>query len=192
MNDVEFAELSYDGDYSLEDEAFETAVIGTYQRVFNDSPYEEDFNYELAEEIIQSIEGTDTEGFIAVDDGMPVAFGWGEVLEASDREDFPDEVPEQFFNGKSFYFAELGVLPSYRDQGIGKEIKRRELEEMKNREDLDRGMMRTSIEDNEKKLGLDEDLGFEALEPDGEIVSERVDSVGTEGSDLRGYFWRPV
>ena len=192
MNDLEFAELSYDGDYSLEDEAFETAVIGTYQRVFNDSPYEEDFNYELAEEIIQSIEGTDTEGFVAVDDGMPVAFGWGEVLEASDRGEFPEKVPEEFFDGKSFYFAELGVLPSYRDQGIGKEIKRRELEEVKSREDLDRGMMRTSIEDNEKKLGLDEDLGFEALEPDGEIVSERVDSVGTEGSDLRGYFWRPV
>lgn len=193
MDELEFTEMSYqDGKYSLNDEAFETAVIGMYQRVFNDSPYQENFDYELAEEIVQGIADRDTEGFLAVDDGLPVAFGWGEVLEASDRSEFPERVPEEFFDGDSFYFAELGVLPDYRDQGIGKEIKRRELETVKSREDLDRGLMRTSIEENEKKLGLDDDLGFKALEPSGEQVTEEVDTVGRDDSDLRGFFWRPL
>lgn len=193
MDNIEFTEMAYDpGEYSLSDEAFETAAIGVYQRVFNNSPYQEDFNYELAEEIVKSIEDRDTEGFIALDDGMPVAFGWGEVLEASDREEFPSEVPGEFFEGNSFYFAELGVLPAYRDQGIGKEIKRRELEKVRERNDLEKGLMRTSVEENEKKLGLDNDLGFDALEPEGEIVTEEVETVGREDSDLRGYFWRPL
>jgi len=80
VDNIEFTEMSYDpGEYSLSDEAFETAAIGVYQRVFKNSPYQEDFNYELAEEIVKrivkSIEDRDTEGFIALDDGMPVAFG---------------------------------------------------------------------------------------------------------------------
>ncbi|WP_414837307.1 GNAT family N-acetyltransferase [Candidatus Nanosalina sp. VS9-1] len=193
MDSLEFTDLSYEpGEYSLSDEKMESAVIGMYQRVFNNSPYGENFDYELAEDIVQGIRGKDTEGLLAVQDGMPVGFAWGEVLEPGDREIFPDEIPGEFFDGSSYYFAELGVLPDYRDQGLGKELKRRELEKVKNREDIDKGLMRTSVEENDKKLGLDSDLGFEALEPDGEPVTEEVESVGVEGSDLRGYFWRPV
>ncbi len=191
MSEVEFFDLTYDeSEYSLSDEAFETALIGTYQRVFNQSPYRENFDYQLAEEIIQGIETSDTEGVVAVDYGIPVGFAWGEVLQPKDQGDFPDEVPEIFFDGEAYYFAELGVLPSYRDQGIGKELKKRELQEVMQREDLDKGLMRTSIEENEKKLGLDNDLGFRPLERDGEIVTEEVDTVGRDDSDLRGYFWR--
>ena len=194
MNDVEFVDLTYDEDaeYSLSDESLEASLVGVYQKVFNRSPYEENFDYELAEDIIQGIQERDTEGLLAISDDRPVGFAWGEVLEPGDREDFPEEVPGSFFEGDSYYFAELGVLPDYRDQGLGKELKQREMEKVKDREDIDKGLMRTSVEENEKKLGLDDDLGFEALEPDGEIVTEEVDSVGTEGSDLRGYFWRPL
>ena len=190
---TEFVELSYDdGEYSLSDDRMEASVIGMYQKVFNNSPYEENFDYELAEEILRSVQDRDTEGLLALDKGMPVGFAWGEVLKPEDREDFPGEVPEEFFSGDSYYFAELGVLPDYRDQGIGKELKKRELDRVKEREDLSKGLMRTSVEENEKKLGLDSDLGFRTLEPDGEPVTEEVESVGADGTDTRGYFWRPL
>lgn len=191
---VEFAEMTYDEDaeYSLSDDRFEAALIGGFQKAFNDSPYEENFDYEMTEEIFRGIRDRDTEGVLAVEDGVPVGFAWGEVLEPGDRERFPDQVPEEFFSGSGYYFAELGVLPDYRDQGIGKELKSRELDRVKQREDLERGLMRTSIEGNEKKLGLDSDLGFEPLETDGELVTEEVDSYGVDGSDLRGYFWRNI
>jgi GNAT superfamily N-acetyltransferase len=191
---TEFAPLTYDEDaqYSLSDDRFEASVIGAFQKTFNDSPYEENFDYEMTEDIFRGIQEKDTEGLLALEDGVPVGFAWGEVLEPGDSQEFPQEVPDEFFDGTSYYFAELGVLPDYRDQGIGKELKQKELEKVKDRQDLDKGLMRTSIEGNEKKRGLDEDLGFQRLEPDGELVTEEVDTYGVEGSDLRGYFWRPI
>lgn len=191
---VEFAPLTYDEDaeYSLSDDRFEAAAVGNFQKAFNKSPYEENFDYEMTEDIFRGIQDRDTVGLLALEEGVPVGFAWGEVLEPEDEEDFPDEVPGEFFSGDSYYFAELGVLPEYRDQGIGKELKRRELETVGRREDLNRGLMRTSIEGNEKKRGLDRDLGFEPLKPGGELVTEEVDSYGVDGSDLRAYFWRPI
>jgi len=197
-NDVKLVDLSFNPEslYSLSDEKYLSALIGSYSCTFNNSVYNDNFDYETAEQIITGLEDRDFEGLMAIENNVPVGFAFGYVLESQDRENFPEELSrceENFFENSAFYFAELGVLEEYRNQGIGKGLKSAELDRIKDRDDVEKGLMRTSnTSENKKKLQIDHDLGFEEVLVDGEVLTETVEAIGENLEDERMYLWREV
>lgn len=221
--DVKYFDFGFEPnetDYPLEQDEKRASLIGAFEMAFSDSPYGENFDYDLMDGFLEGTSEKDYEGRLAVSDGAVVGFAWGYRVETgqspgvNDESDFPEELLDSktdFFDGETYYFEELGVLPDYRDQGIGKELKRQELEKVKQRDDISRGLMRTQYNGeqleglelpeefrdeegvgNEKKLGLDVDLGFEPVEAEGKPVIQEVELVGTEGADQRIYMSREV
>lgn len=213
---VEYVDFGFEGsetDYPLNRDEYRASLIGAFQMAFNESPYSENFDFETMQSFLDETEEKDYLGRIALVDNNVVGFAWGYRIESGMSSDFPDEIfgPEtELSEGDSYYFEELGVLPDYRGQGIGKELKRQELQQVKQREDVSEGFMRTQYNGerleglelpdgyetgengNERKLGLDVDLGFEPVEVQGGPVIEEVNLEGTEGSDERIYMSREV
>lgn len=222
-SEVEYVDFGFESDgteYPLEDDGKRASLIGAFEMAFSDSPYGENFDYDLMDGFLEGTSEKDYEGRLAISEGTVVGFAWGyrvepeEAPDVAEEPDFPEGLQgteTDFFDGETYYFEELGVLPDYRDQGIGKELKRQELEQVKQRDDISRGLMRTQYngetleglevpeefrdsraEENEKKLGLDVDLGFEPVETEGGPAIQEVELVGTEGSDKRIYMDREV
>lgn len=215
--DLEYANFGFEPDktdYPLENDAKRASLIGSFQMTFNDSPYGENFDYGLMDGFLDDTSDRDYEGRVALIDGRVVGFAWGHRVESDMDSEFPEELQDaetDFFDGEAFYFEELGVVPDFRGEGIGKELKRQELEQVKQRDDISQGLMRTQYNGeeleglelpeevsnesgtgNETKLGLDVDLGFEPVEVDGGPVIEEVDLVGVDGTDQRIYMSREV
>lgn len=211
---VEFGFDQYETPYPLDQDENRASLIGAFEMAFSDSPYGENFDYDTMESFMEGTEEKDYEGRLALSDGKVIGFAWGYRVESDMTQEFPEELQDtetDFFDGETYYFEELGVLPDYRDRGIGKKLKRQEVEQVRQRDDISRGLMRTQYngeelegldvpeefrEDqgtgNERKLGLDVDLGFEPVEFNGKPVIEEVKLVGTEGSDQRIYMSKEV
>jgi len=212
MTEPEYVSFGFGDEtsYPLDESRNRDELISTFQEVFRHSPYEEDWSYEDVDSFLGSMQETDYEGFLALDGDDVIGFAWGRILEPGDAEKFPDELQEadtDYFDGSTFYFEELGVAPGHRGQRIGKKLKRKELERVKERKDVSRGLMRTQYNgeelieveedveaygDNTRKLGLDSDLGFSPVKVDDAPVIEPVDLVGRAESDERIYMERDL
>jgi len=215
-NKVEYVDFGFEDNetsYPLSRDEYRASLIGTFQMAFNESPYGENFDFETMQSFLDETEEKDYLGRIALVDNNVVGFAWGYKIESGMSSDFPDEIfgpKTELSKGDSYCFEELGVLPDYRGQGIGKELKKKELQQVKQREDISHGFMRTQYNGerleglelpdgyetgengNERKLGLDVDLGFEPVEVQGGPVIEEVNLEGTKGSDERIYMSREV
>lgn len=204
-DDYEFKALSTDqaeaeDGFSLDDSAQRASLIGLYQESFFNSTYEEDFRFSQVQGKLDNLQQLDFEGAVAVKgDGIPIGFAWGFRLEEwmlddqdfletyefdldpvkGDREEFED-----YFDGKTFYCAELGVSSDYRGQGLGTQLKSEELSLVEDNEGYDRAFMRTNV-DNPKKQKIDKPLGFEETSFEIEIEMTRAD--GTLEKDRRVY-----
>lgn len=208
-NDVDWYEFGFDSketDYPLEPNSSERAsLIGAFETVFNgeNSPYDENWDYENLDEFLDSTEEKDYEGVIVVDEGRVAGFAWGYRIDPSGPEmegKFPGEldfVDEEIYDGSTFMIDEVGVMPDYRGQKLGTRIESALLDRMERRDDISRVMQRTQWSgQNIPKLVIDTRLGFDkftfsegvAEEP----VLEEVEFVGKDGSDERVYLWKEL
>lgn len=208
VDDYEFKALSANESkdvFSLGDSAQRAALTGLYQEVFFNSTYEEDFRFSEVNKKLDRLQGLDIEGAVALNgEGIPVGFAWGFRLEEwmLDDEDFLEtyefdldpvegdkEDFEDYFDGHTFYCAELGVSEDYRGQGLGTELESQELSLVEEDASYDRALMRTNV-NNPKKQKIDEPLGFEETEFEIEVEMTRAD--GSKATDRRIYMERGV
>lgn len=183
--------------YPLQEGAYRASLIGSFQEVFANSVYEENWDYETTSDFLSWTEEQDYQGKVAVDKGRVVGFVWGYRVEPDMEEKFPDklqDIEQEFFDGETFVLDEIGVLPEYRGQGLGRELEEMYIEEVAARENTSRIIQRTQrSSENVAKLSLDASLDFTAvLDENYEPVTEEVSLVGLEGSDERIYLWREV
>ncbi|PSG99186.1 MAG: hypothetical protein BRC29_03605 [Nanohaloarchaea archaeon SW_7_43_1] len=208
IENIEYADLGFDSKettYPLSKDENLASLIGAFQMTFNDSVYQENWDYEFTKDIIAGLQDEDYEGILALNEGTVVGFAWGYVPESEEMRtdnDFPDELQEvdtSFLDGETYWFNELGVVEDWRNQGLGKRLKEKELDRIAERQDISRGLERTNFEDeNEKKLGLDSDLGFEPVNYEGEPLVKEIEQIGVEDeegnpmTDPRVYMWREL
>jgi len=99
-----------------------TAFIGAYQTIFSQEPYRERFSPAEADGIYRKLTGSsDHVTVIATNkSGNLVGFGIGVGLKH--KADVARELGGLVPLRHTFYLAELGVLPRYRNQGIGRRL----------------------------------------------------------------------
>lgn len=193
---VEFGFEEEETSFPLDVERNRAALIETYRTVYRDSLYEEAFTYdEVDRELERYRANRNYEGVLAVDGADVIGFGFGFQLvpamndtEWRTEHDFvvtgsEDDHLGSYFEGDTYYFAELGVLPEMRRNDIGYELKRRELERVKDLDYVDRGLMRTRKDNRGKIRGIDEPLGFERLPWETEVDERRKS--GEVETDIR-------
>lgn len=183
--------------YPLDNDVNRASLIGSFQMVFDNSVYGENWDYETTANFLESTSQKDYEGVLAASEGGLVGFVWGHRLEPDMAEDYPAELQEaevDVFDGESYILDELGVLPEYRGQGIGQYLEEQYIEDVTEKKDASRIVQRTqNSSDNVVKLSLDDKTGFEPiLDQTDEPIIEEVPLVGLEESDKRIYLWREV
>lgn len=177
------------------------SLIGSFQTIFNEenSPYDENWDYETTDGFLEWTSQQDYEGFLALDEGKVIGFSWGYKVDPGEinvDKKFPEELQQadiDFYDGETFMIDEVGVMPGYRGQGLGKKLEENLMNTLVDRDDISRVMQRTQLsEDNQAKLNLDYQLGFNPVTygTENEAVLQEVDFVGTSGSDERVYLWR--
>ena len=190
--------------YPLDDPSNRGSLIGSFQTVFNDenSPYDENWDYQTADDFLEWTSRQDYEGLLAVEDGRVVGFTWGYRIDPETvnvDEKFPEELREvepDVYDGETFMIDEVGVLPGpYRGNNIGTRLEEGLLEKLQDRDDISRAMQRTQWSgENTGKLWLDGKSGFDALlyNDENDPVTQEVEFVGKEGSDERIYLWKDL
>ncbi len=201
---VEFGYDSTETDYPLEENSTERAsLIGSFQTVFTDdnSPYDENWDFQKVDDFLEWTSEQDYEGALAIDDGRVVGFTWGYKVEPDEvdvNEKYPagvEEVQENIYDGETFIIDEVGVLPEYRNQGLGTTLESCLMENLDEREDISRVMQRTQWSgENTGKLRLDGSMGFQAFlqGTENDPVTQEVEFVGNEGSDERIYLFQEL
>lgn len=207
LDEVEYFDFGFsqeETEYPLNDPARRGSLIGAFETVFTgeNSPYNENWDYETLDSFLDWTEEQDYEGTLAVQDGRVIGFSWGyrvdlELEEIEEK--FPEELrelEEEIYDGETFMIDEVGVLPGpYRNEGIGTEVEKRTLQKAEKRDDIFRAMQRTQWSgENSGKLRLDGKLGFKAfLEgEENNPVTQEVEFVGKPGSDERVYLWKDL
>jgi GNAT superfamily N-acetyltransferase len=206
---VELVDFGYDRTetrYPLEENSAERAsLIGSFQTVFTDqnSPYDENWGFETTNDFLESTSELDYEGILAVEEGRVAGFAWGYRVDkdsADVEEKYPeviDDVVPEIYDGETFMIDEVGVMPDYRDQGLGTALESCLLSKLSEKEDISRSMQRTQWSgQNMPKLELDKNMGFDVLTfQDGRAdkpVLQEVEFVGKEGSDERAYLFQEL
>ncbi|WEL23413.1 GNAT family N-acetyltransferase [Candidatus Nanohalovita haloferacivicina] len=198
---VEYLDFGFDPsetEYPLNDQGNRDALIGLFQTVFTEenSPYDEDWDYEVVDDFLEWTSEMDYEGTIAVLNDEPIGFSWGYRVDSDEvdvDEKFPDgleEVNPDIYDGSTFMIDEVGVSPDYRGNGIGTQVEARTLRKAAERDNLDRAMQRTQWSgENSGKLWLDGRMGFSAFlqGEENDPVTQEVEFVGKPGSDERIY-----
>lgn len=209
LDSIELVDFGYspgETSYPIEENSVERAsLIGSFQTVFTEenSPYDENWDYQTTNDFLEWTSDQDYEGLLVIDEGRVVGFAWGyrvdpETVDIEGK--FPDRLDDQdqdFYDGETFMIDEVGVMPEYRGNGIGRELESGLLENISERSNISRALQRTQWSgENQAKLGLDNDLSFEVLTYEDGVaekpVLQEVDFVGTDGSDERAYLWRDV
>lgn len=207
--DIELVEFGYDSsetDYPLAENSTERAsLIGSFLTIFNDenSPYDENWDFETTNDFLESTSELDYEGVIAVEEGRVVGFAWGYRVDKDSvdvDEKYPEELDEvvpEIYDGQTFMIDEVGVMPDYRDQGLGTTLESCLLSKLDERDDISRTMQRTQWSgQNIPKLQLDKNMGFEVLTyEEGRAqkpVLQEVEFVGKDGSDDRAYLFQEI
>jgi GNAT superfamily N-acetyltransferase len=166
-------------DLSLEENR--ESFINAYQEAFKNSVYNENFSKEEVNGILDWYqENADYEGILIVDDSEIVGFSFGFRLEPEfDNEKWRrkkgfENVPESYFDGETFYYAELGLEEEYREEGIGKESASAVFDEVESMESMSRLLVRTN-EDNPVR-SLYEENDFRLLEDLTTEIEQRRDN----------------
>ena len=99
-----------------------TAFIGAYQTVFSQEPYLERFSPAEADGIYRKLTSTQDHVTVIATDGPRKLIGFGIGVSLQHKADVARELGGLVPIRHTFYLAELGVLPSYRNQGIGRRL----------------------------------------------------------------------
>lgn len=203
---VDLVEFGYDPletAYPLEeDSSVRASLIGSFQTVFTDenSPYDENWDFETTNDFLEWTSEQDYEGLLAVDEGRVVGFTWGYRVDPEEvdiEEKYPEgleDVQPDIYDGETFMIDEVGVMPEYREQGLGTALESGLLEKLDDRDDVSRVMQRTQWSgENTEKLRLDGEMGFQAFLQEGnDPVTQEVGFVGKDGSDERIYLFQEL
>ena len=162
-------------------EEWRAAFVGAYQAIWSEPPYNERFFPDEAEGVLRKAVNTpDNLTLIAVrDPGVVVGFGIAYPVAA--RNDVVRELRGLLPPEDTYYFAELGVLESWRARGLGKQLVDLRLQ-LLDRQRYRYVLLRTSAVRNAsyemyRKMGFD-DTGVYM-----EVPSRRID--GTTRTDRR-------
>ena len=161
--------------------SYKTSFAGVYQAVFNEPPYNQRlFPMEAHAVLKRNLETPGNSSFFLVKGSTQVlAFGLGVPLEA--RSDICKEVRGLLDISHTYYLSESGVLPKYRERGLGRLILERRLESI-DRSIFSQGIVRVSTAD-EVSRRLYSKLGFEEVGVFQEVMGRRND--GSVRSDRR-------
>lgn len=201
-----FGESWLDSHYPLEEgSARRASLIGSFQTIFNkeNSPYDENWDYETLNSFLNWTFEQDYEGYIAMKRNCIAGFTWGYRIEPERveiEEKFPQKLSEletDIFDGRTLMMDEIGVMPDYRGEGLGKALESMLLEKADYRDDISRLIQRTQWSgQNIPKLQLDNTLNFQPFTYcEGRTekpVLEEVEFVGKAGSDERIYLWKEL
>lgn len=174
----------------LEDLGYRLDLIYVYQQAFLNSVYEEEFRRTEVNEIIEMYRDLFSLGRVALDDDEIVGFCFGYRLEPDMEEKWRDGkgfdgVPEEFFDGNTFYLAELGVLPEYRGEGLGEQLFNQTVRQIRSSDGVEDVVIRTNRGNPIKSLY--NRTGFDRLEDVTTDVSQRRKD-GEEEEDTRVWF----
>ena len=160
---------------------YRASFVGAYQTVFSQPPYSERFYPDEAQSVLQRMLETPNQITLLAVSGRSTVVGFGMGVPLVSRPDVSRHMHGLLPVDHTFYLAELGVLPAYRGNGLGRELVRKRLE-MVNTDRFSHAVLRTSVSrDAAQNLYLE--LGFEDIGVYMEVRSRRID--GSVRSDRR-------
>jgi ribosomal protein S18 acetylase RimI-like enzyme len=161
--------------------AFKASFVGVYQAIISEPPYYQRlFPMEAQAVLKRTLETSGHSSFFLVMGATQVlGFGLGVPLES--RSEICKEVRGLLDVSHTFYLSEFGVLPKYRERGLGRLMLESRLAEI-DRAIFSHAIVRTSTADVVSKR-LYKKLGFEEVGVFQEVMGRRND--GTVRSDRR-------
>ncbi|CAA6802642.1 MAG: Unknown protein [uncultured Sulfurovum sp.] len=170
-------------------ELYKNDYIKIYQNIFAQSPYFEIFTDEEVEEVYQLTLLNATISLLAIENNQIIGFALGIKLSIHHDEKFKILANQYFDLDKVLYNAELGVLPEYRNMGIGNKLIQKRLSFAK---DIGYKIvcMRTKKEGS-MSISLYQKLGFKIL--DGvEEVSKTKKNTLLNKKDIRVILYKNI
>lgn len=169
-------------------EAWMPAFVGAYQAIWSEPPYNERyFPDEAAAVLRRALSHPDNITLLAVRDSG-VVVGFGIAYPVLSKSDVAREIRGLLSIDDTMYFAELGVLESWRDRGLGRQLVDLRLQ-LLDRVRFRHVLLRTSASRN---AGYDmyRKLGFEDTGVYMEVPSRKND--GTTKTDRRLFLSKVV
>jgi GNAT superfamily N-acetyltransferase len=161
--------------------AYKASFVGVYQAIFSEPPYYQRLFPMEAQAVLKR--GLETSGhssfFLVMGATQVLGFGLGVPLES--RADICREVRGLLEVSHTYYLSDFGVLPQYRERGLGRLILERRLAGI-DRSIFSHAIVRISTADVVSKR-LYAKLGFEEVGVFQEVMGLRND--GTVRSDRR-------
>jgi ribosomal protein S18 acetylase RimI-like enzyme len=156
------------------------SFIGTYQTVFSGHPYFERFSPSEAEGIYQKLTQTPGNITLLATRGPSSVVGFGIGIPLKYKKSVAAELTGLVPIDHAFYLAELGVLPKYRGQHLGRTLVRERLK-LVDQERYTAILLRVSVSHHAsaemyKAMGF-EDMGVytevRGMRTDGRVASDR-------------------
>jgi len=170
-------------------EQYKSDYIKIYKEIFSQSPYFEVFTNEEVEEVYQLSLLVSTISLLAIKDNKIIGFALGIQLSIHNDENFKILTKKYFDLDKVLYNAELGVLPEYRNIGIGSLLVTKRISFAK-----DKGYkiicMRTKKEDS-MSISLYQKLGFKILEGVEELITTQK-NILIKDDDIRIILYKGI
>lgn len=167
---------------SLEDAApYRASFVGAYQDIFSEPPYNERFYPNEAEGVLTAALQVPEHQVILAVKGELTVVGFGIGLPASARPDIARELRGLLPVAHTWYLAELGVLGSWRNRGLGHDLVKHRLEVIDRRR-YSHVVLRVSASRN-ASYDMYLSLGFDDIGVYMEVPARRVD--GTVSTDRR-------
>ena len=157
------------------------AFAGAYQEIFSAPPYNERFFPSEADAVLRRYLETPGNLTLLAVRGLSQVVGFGIGVPAVARQDITHELRGLIELRHTYYLAELGVLPSYRRAGLGREMVSLRLD-LIDRTRFSNVVLRTSAERN-ASYRMYMSLGFEDMGVYMEVPSRRQD--GRVSTDRR-------
>lgn len=162
-------------------EAWMPAFVGAYQAIWSEPPYDERwFPDEAAAVLRRALRQQENITLLAVRDSG-VVVGFGIAFPVAAKPDVTREIRGLLPVEGTIYFAELGVLDSWRDRGLGRQLVDLRLQ-LVNHERYRHALLRTSASRN-AAYEMYRKMGFEDTGVYMEVPSRRND--GTTRTDRR-------
>jgi len=161
--------------------SYKASFVGVYQAVFSEQPYSQRlFPIEAQAVLKRNLETAGHSSlFLVMGATQVLGFGLGVPLDS--RQDACRELRGLLDVSHTYYLSEFGVLPKYRERGLGRLILERRLEEI-DRDIFSHAVVRISTADDAARH-LYSKLGFEEVGVFQEVMGRRND--GSVRSDRR-------
>ena len=147
--------------------------VGAYQTVFSGEPYFERFYPAEAEGVYHKLTGTPENITLLAVRGESQVVAFGIAIPLKSKSDVARHLTGLVPLANSFYFAELGVLDTYRGRGLGRELVRERLR-MIDHETYSHVILRVAASRN-ASYDMYRSMGFEDMGVYMEVPAMRVD-----------------